>query len=314
MKKIYLILAIALSGLLIWGLFFYPVQIGKKIEVPYFMFKSGEQINSIVNIAKWYIPFSVTETSGVTIDKKNHTITSGDHLAELSGITPFSSVIKTKYKGKQQSFSFTALTDPADAASSEITLSYTSSLFRKWFTKNSLERNAEKSLENLKDYMTDTRRFYGFEIERTTVEDTALLFIRKVCPVTERNAVTKKIFETLIAYANEKKAGYNGTRLYYTSKTGNELTIFASIGITNVVETPESGEIQFKRMPFGKNLIVTGYQGPFMQSEKAFQALEAFKKDHNLLGMAIPFQKFMSDGYDFDDNQVVQLKVYYPVF
>jgi len=51
-----------------------------------------------------------------------------------------------------------------------------------------------------------------------------------------------------------------------------------------------------------------------MQAEKAYKALEEYKKDHNLVSMAIPFQKFMGDGYDFDDNQIVQLKVYYPVF
>lgn len=314
MKKIYLLLATALCGLLIWGLFFYPVRVTKKIKVAYSMFKSGEQLNNAANVAKWYIPFSVNETSGVSVDKKNHVITSGDHSAKISDITTFSSLLKTKYKGKQQFFSFTAIIDSTDGSATEITLSYTCSLFRKWFIKSTLEKNAEKSLENLKDYMTDTRRFYGFEIQKTTVEDTAFLFTKEVCTINERKAITKKIFENLIAYANAKNAGYNGTRLYYTIKEGNELTIFASIGVTNLKETPESGEIEYKEMPFGKNLLVTTYQGPFMQAEKAYKALEAFKKDHDLTDMAIPFQKFMSDGYDFDDNQVVQLKVCYPIF
>ncbi len=314
MKKIYLLLATVLSVLLIWGLFFYPVRVTKKIIVPYSMYKSGEQLNNAVNAVKWYIPFSVNETSGVSVDKKNHVITWGDHSAKISDITPFSSLIKAKYKGKQQFFSFTALIDSTDGESSEITLSYTCSLFRKWFIKSNLEKNAQKSLENLKDYMTDTRRFYGFEIQKTTVVDTAFLFTKEVCTVNERKAVTKKLFEKLIAYANAKNAGYNGTRLYYTIKEGNELTIFASIGVASLEETPESGEIEYKEMPFGKNLLVTTYQGPFMQAEKAYQALEVFKKDHNLTQMAIPFQKFMSDGYDFDDNQVVQLKVCYPIF
>lgn len=206
------------------------------------------------------------------------------------------------------------MTDPDRPSGTEITLSYTTSGFRKWFTKNTLESNAEKSLENLKDYMTDTRRFYGFEIERTTVEDTAFLFTKETCPVSERKAVTKKMFEKLLAYATSKNAGYNGNRIYYTLKSGNELTIFASIGVNNMVETSASGDIEYKRMPFGKNLLVTTYQGSFMQTDKAYNALEEFKKDHNLLTMAIPYQKFLSDGYDFDDDQVVQLKIYSPIF
>jgi len=67
-------------------------------------------------------------------------------------------------------------------------------------------------------------------------------------------------------------------------------------------------------MPVGKNLLEASYQGPFGEAHKAYRALESFKTDHNLSSMAIPFQKFLSDGYDFADDQTVQLKVYYPIF
>jgi effector-binding domain-containing protein len=172
----------------------------------------------------------------------------------------------------------------------------------------------EENLETLKDYMTDTRRFYGFEIQEITVQDTAFLFKRETVPLAEKQVAMKRIFEFLINYANQQNAGYNGTRIFYTLQSANEITLFASIGVTNMIEPSAASGIEYKRMPLGKNLIAASYQGPFGQSEKAFRALEMFKKDHNLSSMAIPFQKFMSDGYDFSDDQVVQLKIYYPVF
>ncbi|MGQ0740508.1 MAG: hypothetical protein ACT4OJ_15770 [Bacteroidota bacterium] len=286
----------------------------KTISVPYTMFKSGEQLNNSKNLEKWYAPFAINETSDISKDSKGQRIISGEYSAEISDITMFSSVINAGYKGKKKAFSFTALADSSEAAASSVTLAYNTTVFRKWFAKPVLEKNAEKSLENLRDYMTDTRRFYGFEIQQVPVEDTLFLFSRSAVPVAQRREATKKIFEQLIAYAENKGAGYNGNRIYYTLKSGDEITIFASIGVSNMTETSPNDVIQYKRMPYGKKLLMTSYQGPFNQSDRAFKALEAFKADHTLTSMAIPFQKFMSDGYDFEDDQVVQLKIYYPVF
>lgn len=298
--------------MLIGGGFFLPVTVTKKIEVPYNMFRCGEQINNPDALKRWYLPF--TSTGIITNSGGKNKIQAGDYSLTLSSISMYSAVLEASYKKKKQLFSFTALIDSSDATITEITLSYSTTLFRKWFAKTKLEKTAEKSLENLKDFMTDTRRFYGFDIQRVTVEDTAFLFMRKTVPLAQRREATRKIYETLMAYAKNKKAGYNGVRIYYTQKSGNDITIFASIGVSNAVLTGPGEEVQYKKMPYGKNLLMASYQGPFSGSEKAFNALEAFKKDHNLSSMAIPFQKFMSDGYDFSDDQLVQLKVYYPIF
>jgi len=314
MKRVYWFLALLVSGLIVWGLFFYPVPVKKTIQVPYTMFKSGEQFTNASNLVKWYAPFTINDTAGISKETGKHIITSGSYSAVISDISLFSAVIKAKHHGKEKAFSFTALTDSSEAAATFVTLAYHTTLFRKWFVKTVLEKNANKSLENLRDYMTDTRRFYGFEIQLVPVEDTLFLFSRRAVPVTQRKEATKKIFEQLIAYAEKNGAGYNGNRIYYTLKSGDEITIFASIGVSNMTETAPDDVLQYKRMPYGKKLLMTSYQGPFNQSDKAFKALEAFKADHTLSSMAIPFQKFMSDGFDFEDDQVVQLKIYYPVF
>jgi hypothetical protein len=314
MKKIIRLSGVVVLILFIAAFFFYPVGVKKTVRVPYSMFKCAEQVNNATNAAKWLSTFVPADTASIKKTKTSHFIQSAEYSAEISNLTMYGSIIQLKKGSKKQAFSFSAIEDSAQTALSDITLSYTTTPFRKWVSKNKLEKEAEKSLENLRDYMADTRRFYGFEIQEVTVQDTAFLFKRQTVPASQRQAVTKKIFETLIAYANEHNAGYNGTRIYYTLPTGEDITIFASIGVTNMVEPPTSSGIEYKRMPFGKNLLVASYQGMFKDSYKAIRALEAFKIDHTLTSMAIPFQKIMSDGYDFADDQIVQLKVYYPVF
>jgi hypothetical protein len=312
-KRVFISLAIILAT--IAGLLFlYPVRVKKTIVVPYSMFKSGEQLNNAKNIVKWFSPFKISDTAAISKSEKKQSITSGGYSAEVSSITMFSSVITAAYKGNKKAFAFVSLADSTQSFASTVTLTYSTNLFSKWFSKSTLEKNAEESMEKLKEYMTDTKRFYGFDIQEEPVADTAFLFSRTVVPVNERRAATKKLFEQLINFAEKNNAGYTGNRIYYTLKAGNEITIFASIGVSNYIETTGDAVIQYKKMPLGKRLISTTYQGPLNQSTKAFTALELFKADHNLTSMAIPFQKFLSDGYDFEDNQIVQLKVYYPVY
>ena len=43
-------------------------------------------------------------------------------------------------------------------------------------------------------------------------------------------------------------------------------------------------------------------------------AADMLPSDHRLSSMAIPYQKFLQEGYDFSDDEIVQMKVYYPVF
>jgi effector-binding domain-containing protein len=312
-KRVFISLAVILAT--IAGIFFlYPVRVKKMIVVPYAMFKSGEQLNNLKNIVKWFPPFKISDTAAIIKGEKKQSVTSGEYSAEVSSITMFSSVITAAHKGKKKAFAFVSLADSTQSFASTITLTYTTNLFSKWFSKSTVEKNAEESMENLKEYMTDTKSFYGFDIQEEPVADTAFLFSRTVVPVNERRTATIKLFEQLIKYAEKNNAGYTGNRIYYTLKAGKEITIFASIGVSNYIETTGDDIIQYKKMPLGKRLISTTYQGPLNQSTKAFNALELFKADHNLTSMAIPFQKFLSDGYDFEDNQIVQLKVYYPVY
>lgn len=293
---------------------FIPQIYEKEVTVPYTMLKTGEQLSSTANVVKWYLPFAHDEmTKKNPIGKKE--IRPSYHMVKVTDVTSISAVLVASWKKKQKQFHFTAISDSGDMSSSKIKLTYKSTLLNKWIDKGKLISNAQKSLENLKAYMEDTRQFYGYQIEQTTVTDTSFIFISATVPLTEKRAVTKKLFEQLITYSKQKNAGYTGTRIFYTVPYGkDQIMLFASIGVSSRVETKPGEQIQYKRMPWGKNLLMASYQGQYKDISKVFTALEKFKSDHNLSSMAIPYQKFLSDGYDFADDQIVQMKVYYPIF
>jgi hypothetical protein len=70
----------------------------------------------------------------------------------------------------------------------------------------------------------------------------------------------------------------------------------------------------FKMMPYGKNLLAVEYEGPYYNVMKINEALEEYRADNKMVIMAIPFHKYLSEGYGFTDSQVVKLQVFYPVY
>jgi effector-binding domain-containing protein len=317
-KKHYLIfILVAVLAAFIFYICFVPKTYRQRVDVPYTMLKTGEQLNNPRQIVKWYFPFTTNDSLKQALQQQEtKQIILDDHSLEILSYNTISTIIKTGYANTHKEFLFAAVSD-STMESCNVTLTYKSTLFNKWFNTKSKElvRNAVKSLENLKDYMEDTQQFYGYQIEQTTVADTSFIFLSTTVPVAEKREATKKLFDRLINYAKKREAGYNGTRIFYSVPYGDgQIMLFASIGVTNRIDIPESEEIQYKKMPFGKNLLMATYQGPYGEVSKVYTALENFKSDHKLSSMAIPYQKFLSEGYDFADDQIVQMKVYYPIF
>ncbi|HRG25707.1 MAG TPA: hypothetical protein PLL23_15000 [Chitinophagaceae bacterium] len=269
----------------------------EQVEINYAILKTGEQLRSKDQVQRWYLSSS-GESDSLSVSEQ----------------TPFSARITARFQGKEKAFRFSINGDTLNAQLSNVTLSYENTYFGHWFGKNPLIRDARKSLQNLKAYMEDSKRFYGYEIQLVKVEDTAFLFKSVSVPLATKREATRKLFDELIAYAASKDAGYNGVRIFYSLKGEKDIKLFASIGVTNAMDPDPATGIEYKKMPLGKNLLVANYQGTLNEVDKAYRALDRFKSDHNFTSMAIPFQKILSDGYDFSDEQIVQLKIFSPVF
>ena len=299
-------------------LYIFLVQrtVRRTVNISLSALKVSQQFTDPANLVKWYMPFANTAVqSDIQYNDSNNIIRSGNDSIEITNQSMYSTLLKS-FSGRQKKhFLFSVIPDTTGQEQAVVTMTYKTSLFKQWFNKGSLEKNALQSFTNFKEYMEDTKRLYGYEIRPVTVTDTLFLFISETVAVSEKRNATRKLFEQLIAYAEKNKAGYNGVRIFYSQKTGDDkITLFASIGVTNRINIPPADPFEQKMMPAGKNLLEATYQGPFGESDKVFPALESFKTDHNLSSMAIPFKKFLSDGYDFTDDQIVQLKVYYPIF
>lgn len=310
-RKIVAGIVLLLSSFFIFYILFFQVEFQKTIHLPLPILAVTEQFKSPENLQKWFTPFATGV--GISFDSSNQKISNGEYRVQIKNQSLYSSLLIYSNSKKEKQFIFSALPDTAKNSVTSLSVIYKSSYFKQWFGQDELTKNALSSFNNFREYIEDSKRVYGYEIKPVKVVDTLFLFERRTVPLVDKRQGMKSIFENLIAYADKNNLGYTGNRIFYSLKTGDNITLFASIGIARDIEVPKDAAVEIKRMPFEKKLLEATYQGTFGESNKVFAALEKFITDHYLSTMGIPYQKFISDGYDFADDQVVQMKVYYPI-
>jgi effector-binding domain-containing protein len=308
-KKITLIVFILITALLLYATLVSTVK-REEVLINAPVIRIQHQLSTIKSISRWYIPFANTDTAAIKISpNKLETATDSLVIATLTGLRAGYQVAEN---GQSKNIIFDVIADTAGY--SKVTLSYETTLWNK-LTGNKIFANAEKSLLYLKEYFEDAKKMYGFEMEVVEVTDTAFLFTSRIVANSSKKAAFKSMYESLIKYAGEKNMGFNNTKIFYTSPYGNDSThIFTSIGVSNPKNASLSGEYSLKQMPYKGRLLSAFYQGSFGNVHKVITAMEQFKTDNGMTSMAIPFIKPITEGIDFDDAKIVQVRAYYPIY
>lgn len=216
---------------------------------------------------------------------------------------------------EEQIFTWIASPEQGNEYYTTLTLQYKTNWWDYLTGGNQLEKAAISCTDRFSRYTKDVVHFYGFPITTTTVQDSTFLFGSAIAERNMRAATTVQLFNQLVDFANAKKAGYSGTAIcYFENLPDNKIQIKASISITEPATIPELGRFELKRMPYGKNLLVMQYEGPFNKIPDAYRILEQFRDDHNFKSMAIPYQEYPDIRQAYADSQQVSLQLFYPVF
>jgi effector-binding domain-containing protein len=309
-RKIIALLLVVVLGVVVYYSVFKQYHFKKTVRIQLPIIAVTEQFNSPVNLKKWFAPFLNASTATET----NKTVTLGNYRLEVENKSIYSCLLKFSEKSTHKNFYVSALPDTSQQGATIVEFTYTNSYIKELLFPGDLVKKAKQSFSSFADYLQDTKRVYGFEIKPVKVVDTLFLFKREVVPLAEKKNSVKLLFESLISYANSHDLGYNGNRIFYSQKEEDNIILFASIGITSEYNIPETESFEIKRMPFEKNLLEATYQGPYGQVDKGFDALKKYLSDRNMSSIAIPYLKFISNGYDFSDEEIVQLKIYSPIF
>ena len=183
-----------------------------------------------------------------------------------------------------------------------------------WPSDKTWTTDATASLDSLVAYFSSPQKMYGYPVREILVTDTAFLFASREIASADFTRESTALFDMLLRQARALNVPYTGVRIFNIDKEGPRRTIYAGIGIERRVDTAPGDSASFKWMPYQKNLLAIDFEGPYAEIDQLKEALERYRLDHQKSSMAIPFHKYLSDGYGFADSQVVKLRACLPVY
>lgn len=271
------------------------------VELP--VLKAVEYFGDTTRVGNWMIPFLGKEfDKGKLVREQDTLVMEGRTVFDIS------------FKRGQFPFTISVLPDKDSANRSYFLLNYRTTILD-MFRNSQFADDARSSLDSLKQYINSPKKLYGYEVRGELVVDTAFLFSSTKILRADFAKESQALFEMLIAEANKRNAGYNGVRIFhFIDNDSLHRTIYAGVGIVNRVETKPEEKVQYKMMPYQRNLLVVDFEGEYDKITSAYTALEQFKADYRYVSMAIPFHKYLDPGFGFSGNQRVRMKVCYPVF
>ena len=175
-----------------------------------------------------------------------------------------------------------------------------------------LSADLQTLLQAMRSYYTNPDHLYSLHIEETTVVDSTLIFTTatgKAYPTTE---TIYRLIDKLKAFAQGKGARQTGLpMLNITNNDDGSFTTKVALPVDK--KLPNEGDIQYRWMLGGGNILVTEVKGGPERIEKAFAVMEQYVDENNRVAPAIPFQSLVTDRREEPDTNKWVTKLYWPV-
>lgn len=167
-------------------------------------------------------------------------------------------------------------------------------------------------LEKAKNFYSRAENVYDLQVEHSLVVDSTLLFTSastKSFPGTE---FIYNLIDKLTAYATSHSAKITGYPMLNIS-TADSTEFLTKVALPVDKKLNSSGNISYRWMLGGGNILVTEVKGGPSAISKATKKLEEYIADHRYVSPAIPFQSLVTDRLKVKDTSRWVTKIYYPI-
>ncbi len=170
--------------------------------------------------------------------------------------------------------------------------------------------HGEKAAMDLKNYLEDTREFYGYDMKIEQVVDT--VFATEMITIA-RDELYKMLpveFAKIKFFIKENSLTQTGfTSVSYIPKS-DSITLILGIPVNKFVRT--NAKIYCVNIPKGRMLTAI-YEGKFGERKNIYQAFKMYTKDKVLENVGAPFESYINDQLPSSDSSIVKFKLYYPI-
>lgn len=169
-------------------------------------------------------------------------------------------------------------------------------------------------LSNLKSYMEDPVKRYGFPIEILPVTDTLVLSKNTLSATKDRFLTLSKLYSDIYEYAIRQNIPLNrqGPRLANFSQSGQDsVRVFAGIPVHK--RGKKENDINYLNMPASGKMLVAHYKGPYTKLNQVHIILDKYIRDNVLQKVAISYEKYYTQPLTNEDSLHMVIDVLYPI-
>lgn len=176
----------------------------------------------------------------------------------------------------------------------------------------SLQKDISVLLSNIKQYYTSNASLYNLDIRREIVDDSTMI---STFDSTRGYPSTEKIYsliDKLRAYIGSQQALATDSPMLNIYSRDNK-TFFARVAFPTNKALPSKGDIAFRKMLYGGNILTAVVKGPPDKAESAIETMENYLSDYEMSSPAIPFYSLVTNRLAERDSTKWTTKIYYPV-
>ena len=318
MRKKIVLGIVCLLLLIIVFLFVGPFTFGIKREVsiasPIFIV-SGK-ITDLGNWKSWHPVLKNLDTSSIisspTANQVNSFLKAGNHLYTVLQVNPAYILIKDQDTKKTSYQSFYAFPDSSGAFTRVILTKLVP--FGTWLKEKIFDgTEADSVLKNLKEYIEDPARLYGFPISIGRVADT-LVMTKTITADNKRKIQTlQQLYNDIYEFASKSSILTSTIRMANFHPSGHD-SVIISAGIPVNKKGLEKKDIFYLEMPPKGKMLIGKYEGPYEGLNKLYIAMEKYIRDKGLHKVAIPYERYLSNPVSSSDSLHMKIELYYPIY
>ena len=165
-------------------------------------------------------------------------------------------------------------------------------------------------LQRVKESMEDPVKYYGFPIRVEPVEDTFILVKSSYAGKAMVQSRIGEIYTSLHQYLDSIHYTGRAEKMFHVdSLSRDSVQVMAGLSLEKRIAVKPP----FRLMTMPRAHIVVGdYEGDYNNIYRIHQAVIAYMKDHNIMPVAIVYEKMLSDPHTAEDSLHVRVKVYHP--
>lgn len=165
-------------------------------------------------------------------------------------------------------------------------------------------------LQRVKESMEDPVKYYGFPIRVEPVEDTFILVKNSYATKATVQSRIRESYTSLHQYLDSIRYTGRAEKMFHVDSVSRDsVRVMAGLSLAKRIAVKPP----FRLMTMPRAHIVVGdYEGDYKNIYRIHQAVSTYMKDHNIMPVAVVYEKMLSDPRTAQDSLHVRVKVYHP--